>query len=166
MNRKVLSISAILLGIILILGSCSKYEEGPAFSLRTKKARLAGDWQIEKMFVDGEEVDLTPDTDSLGFSLGLDVITFTFEKDGSGEISLNVMGFSLDMPYDWEFGDSKETLIITMSSTDGMSLDMGGGDSSMIPDNTEMTILRLTNDELWLEFDQEGTTSEIHFIGV
>ena len=29
--------------------SCSKYEDGPLISLRTKKARLTGTWNLEKI---------------------------------------------------------------------------------------------------------------------
>jgi hypothetical protein len=36
----------IAIAIFLLLAECKKYPEGPAFSLRTKKARLAGEWQL------------------------------------------------------------------------------------------------------------------------
>ena len=34
---------------VLNFQSCSKYEDGPAFSLRTKKSRLVGDWELVKI---------------------------------------------------------------------------------------------------------------------
>ena len=48
-------IYALLILVGLQLASCGKYEEGPGFSLRSKTGRLAGEWTIEKMTVDGED---------------------------------------------------------------------------------------------------------------
>lgn len=39
----------------LLLFSCGKYEEGPNFSLRTKKSRLVGEWKLVS-FNDGNEI--------------------------------------------------------------------------------------------------------------
>jgi hypothetical protein len=52
--KKIIYALSILTG--LQFASCGKYEEGPAFSLRTKTARLAGEWTIEKLTVDGEDL--------------------------------------------------------------------------------------------------------------
>ena len=37
---------------VLLLAGC-KYEDGPAISLRSKKARAANTWQIDKAFENG-----------------------------------------------------------------------------------------------------------------
>lgn len=39
---------AIAFAISVVFISCGKYEEGPSISLRTKKARLTGVWEISK----------------------------------------------------------------------------------------------------------------------
>ncbi len=39
--------------IILGISACTKYPEGPAFSLRTKTNRVAGVWHIHKYEIDG-----------------------------------------------------------------------------------------------------------------
>lgn len=54
---------------VLNFQSCSKYEDGPSFSLRTKKARVTGDWEVVRI---GNET--YPQN---GYSLEM-----TFEKDG------------------------------------------------------------------------------------
>ena len=51
--KKGIKILASLILVISILTDCKKYDEGPLISLRTKKARLAGDWKIEKILYDG-----------------------------------------------------------------------------------------------------------------
>ena len=38
---------------VLNFQSCGKYEDGPSFSLRTKKARLTGEWELVK--INGKE---------------------------------------------------------------------------------------------------------------
>src|ERR1043165_7847537 len=35
--------------------SCKKYEEGPAFSLMSKKARLSNIWQVNQYLLNGED---------------------------------------------------------------------------------------------------------------
>ena len=51
-NKLLLAASAVT---ILNFNSCSKYEEGPAFSLIPKNNRLVGEWELVKM--DGEDIE-------------------------------------------------------------------------------------------------------------
>ena len=51
-------IGLIACGLVLCLSSC-KYEEGPALSLRSKKARAANTWLLDKAFENG--IDKTED---------------------------------------------------------------------------------------------------------
>jgi hypothetical protein len=53
-----IAIVALLVGSVSVTG-CGKYEEGPSVSLRTKKARVVGTWEIEKVMENG--VDITTD---------------------------------------------------------------------------------------------------------
>src|SRR3954469_15528345 len=39
----------------ILLSACKKYEDGPSFSLMTKKARLANVWQVDKYLLNGED---------------------------------------------------------------------------------------------------------------
>ncbi|HBS86743.1 MAG: hypothetical protein A2W91_11995 [Bacteroidetes bacterium GWF2_38_335] len=49
--------SLLIIGIILIISACQKYEEGPKISLRSPEKRLCQSWILEKtVYDDGTEV--------------------------------------------------------------------------------------------------------------
>ena len=80
----------ILTLISCFLFSCSKYEDGPGISLRTKKARLTGTWEIAK--INGQNPDLFEDWE------------FEFEKNGD----FNELRTSVDsvfLGYDYSYYD-------------------------------------------------------------
>lgn len=121
---------AIAFAISVVFISCGKYEEGPSISLRTKKARLTGVWEISKQMYNGREVSLTAEDKEL---------TFEFKKDESFEMSMP--------PYKitgtWAFSSDKAKLIIEVSLF-GQT------------EKTELTILRLTNKELFVEEKEDN----------
>lgn len=87
-----------LIALIIVSNtSCSKYEEGPNFSLRTKKARLAGDWDLVE-YIDADGIS-TQDTND-------DYISFN--RNGTGTV--NYQGYTI--PGGWEFTDNKRRLRI------------------------------------------------------
>ena len=88
-----------LVGVAFMLGSCGKYEEGPGFSLRSKKGRVEGEWKIEKEIYNGQDQTLTPDDKD-------DV--WKFEKDGTFEYQ--DPGNSTEKGK-WSFNDKKENII-------------------------------------------------------
>jgi len=125
-----------LVCLTLILGSCKKYEEGPGISLRTKKARVVGEWKTEKLFIDGVEDTLTPDEKN---------IKWIFKKDGNYEyqaVTYTQIGT-------WSF-DIKRELIFMTDTEFGYS--------------TSCKIKRLTNNEMWFEFIFRSSKREIHLI--
>ena len=124
--------------IISILTSCSKYEDGPSLSLRSKKARLCGEWKIE--FVSQDGIDITTDVLT---ALGSEN-EFHIEKDGT----YHVHGLSEDMGT-WELKDKKESLL-TQSNTAGSEAE-------------DFTILKLENDALWLKHVHEDGTFIYHY---
>lgn len=126
-------LSVALLAVAFVLGSCSKYEEGPALSLRTKKARLAGVWKVEK-YVQGNGTTSYPDSDDDG--------TIEFTKDNVARLTFSFFGTPTTVTGDWEFIKDKEGLRV--------SYQIGGETNT-----EEYTILRLKNDELWLE-EEDG----------
>jgi hypothetical protein len=132
-------LSIALLAVTFILGSCSKYEEGPALSLRTKKARLAGVWKIEK-FVDNDGSVSYPDSGDSG--------TVEYTKDNEVKATFDIFGFQALVNGEWEFIKDKEWLRVI--------LDFNG--QKEVEDSK---ILRLKNDELWIE-DEDG--DQTHFI--
>ena len=101
--------------------SCKKYDDGPGFSLRSKKARVVGEWDIVQI---GSQV--YPQN---GYAL-----EFEFEKDGDFKYSYSYGTYSYTYAGDWDFSSNKEDLRIIMDGT-----------------VQTFEIKRLTNKELWLE---------------
>lgn len=91
-NMKLMLVA--LLGFMLIFGSCGKYDDGPGFSLRSKTARLTGEWEVDE--IDGDR----PDGD----------YTFTIEKDGDITIEYSYMGNYYVEKGDWDWEDGKESI--------------------------------------------------------
>lgn len=123
-----------LLAVVFVLGtSCGKYEEGPAFSLLTKKSRLVGKWKVEK-HVDADGTESTPSAN--------DESTWEFVKDGKFVAISAGGGFSQTTNGTWEFTDDKESVKITFTS-------------GSISYTDTSKIIKLKNKELWLE-DEDG----------
>lgn len=126
----------------LSFGACKKYEEGPGFSLRSKKERLANDWKPVKVLQDGKEVDS---------SMGIDYNEMELEltKDGDAEISIKVkignLSYDLKSEGKWEFKDKKEKLELDFEENQV---------------DATLKILKLKEDELWLL--DETTNIEMH----
>ncbi len=121
-SKKLMLVAAVV--IMLNFNSCSTYDEGPAFSLRTKTARLTGEWKIDKI-----------DGDNPGYDVYLE-----FEDDGDFEMTFKHSYYGANYNYsyegEWEWEDGKETI----------EVDVDG-------DKEEWEITRLTSDELWFEDD-------------
>lgn len=133
--KKTLKLSAFLLGFALVFGaSCKKYEEGPSLSFASKKGRVANTWVIEKMIVDGDEIDKD-------FYEGIEI---EYTKDGKYTSKLDGDVFSEGT---WEFGDKKETLITKDNDDD---------------EKEEVTITKLKSKEFWTKDTENNITSEIH----
>ena len=123
-----------LFSALLFMGACSKYEDGPAVSVLTKKARLSRAWVVEK-YIDGDDGEETAGNND-------DVLTFY--KDGNYSYTSGI--FNVDG--NWSFINNDEDLqtqysILGISTTD------------------HVKILRLTTKELWV---QEDNNDEIHYI--
>lgn len=100
--KKLLAI-VVLLAVGLGMNSCKKYEEGPLLSLRSKTARIANDWVIDKVMSNGVDVSSIYPEDYV-LSL-LDDNTFKIESNG---VSINGT---------WDFTEDKEGIKLTQSST-------------------------------------------------
>lgn len=130
-----------LLTAISVSPSCGKYEDGPGFSLASKKSRLAGTWELDKLtYSDGSIADL------------IGSVEIEFEKDGdysSRSTSTYTDNYGSSYSYtnttngEWEFSSDKEE--IEFEDNDG--------------DNYDWEIKRLTNKELWVE-DEYGNEWE------
>jgi hypothetical protein len=118
----------------IALTSCGKYEEGPSISLRSKKARITGEWKMVKQMYNGTEVALSAEEKN---------VVLDIQKDG--KFLVKTTGFSFEGT--WEFSSDKKKFITKQTF---------GGQTS----TDESTILRLTNKELILEdIDSDGDKS-------
>ena len=129
---------------VVFLASCGKYDDGPGFSLRSKTSRLVGSWTVTEAFQGSTNI-----TTSLTNGGTVDLI---FDKDGAYTYSYDfvILGFPTNgsISGTWAFSSDKSSLEVTDGS--------GQMDSSKI--------LRLTNNELWLEqSDSNGGTYEVHY---
>ncbi|MBN8701671.1 MAG: hypothetical protein J0M08_01275 [Bacteroidetes bacterium] len=93
MKKHILTFVAIL-GAIVLFDSCKKGENDPFLSLRSRKARVAGEWKLTSgemnITSDDGTSSMTADgstrtyTDNSGFSSSeVFTLVYTFEKDGT-----------------------------------------------------------------------------------
>jgi hypothetical protein len=99
-NSKKLAYASLAGVAALTVSSCGKYEDGPKFSLLSKKTRVAGDWEVKSV---GSQV--------LGADYGL---TMTFDKDGSMKWTYTYGSYSESYVGSWDFSSDKENLVITV----------------------------------------------------
>jgi hypothetical protein len=124
-----------LAGVTAIgVSSCGKYEDGPGFSLLSKKSRVVGDWEVKSIGADvfGSEYS----------------VNLSFEKDGSLMLtnSYSYQGVSESYSYagSWDFASDKEQL------------------SLIVDGSVELfEIKRLTNNEMWLDDDITALDGDI-----
>jgi hypothetical protein len=121
MNRYLLLSAAIVL-----LAGCRKYDEGPAFSIRSKKERLANLWEIEKYFVNGEDKTATVDTMFL---------TFEFRKNGEYQEQMAHHYMYYIDNGSWKFTEDKKNVDIYRSN-----------------DTMRWHITKLEEDRLWVVY--------------
>ncbi|TNF46343.1 MAG: DUF5004 domain-containing protein [Bacteroidetes bacterium] len=93
----------------IAVASCGKYEEGPGFSLLSKKARIVGEWSLSSMTVNDQAQDLSntsikisikkDDTYTVTTSYSFGGATYTDTENGT-----------------WKFSDDKLKFITTDSA--------------------------------------------------
>jgi hypothetical protein len=124
------------------VSGCGKYEDGPNFSLRSKKARVVGDWNVKSI---GSQVFSVQNQGGIDYGY---TINLEFDKNGSVTTSMEYTYGSYNYSYsyagDWDFSSNKEHLLLTI---DG--------------DTDTMEIKRLTNKEMWLDDDYTDADGDI-----
>lgn len=143
MKNQIKSILPLCIAAVMFLASCGKYEDGPNFSLRSKKSRLVNTWVIDKAFRDG--VDFTEEfkQDNQDYQIDIRKDNTTISSvynDMTGEIE--------ETKGKWEFSKDKEEVKFKDEVT--------GQEFSE-------KILRLTNNEYWAELDFGFAKLEIHY---
>lgn len=122
--------------------SCKKYEEGPSLTVLSKKARIAGIWEVEAYLVDG--VDKT--SDYRAFITGE---TLEFIKEGTYTTTTNtVLGNDTDAGT-WELINDKA------------DLKMLSNDAGSTPDT--MAIVKLKSKEMWVKSKSGTPVYEVHY---
>jgi len=131
---------------VLLLFACGKYEEGPNFSLRTKKARLTQEWTVSATYQNGT---LVPN--------GTNTLTFEFNKDASflfkatslidGQVQTTNRG-------DWEFIDKKEVLRLNFYPANSAS-------ATQVVNIEEWEILKLTINEFIVTYIDKSSGDKI-----
>lgn len=106
--RKLLSLSLVaMLALTAVVSSCSKYDEGPKFTLLTAKMRVTGNWEMIKVTYNGSDIT------SFNPKTKLDIV-----KDGSYTKTYTSGSFSITETGTWKFNSDKTDLIFTDSSND------------------------------------------------
>ncbi len=135
------SILYTLVLLSILLSSCKKYDEGPAFSLASKKERLCKKWQIEKFMFNN--MDRTSTVDSM-------YLTYEFTKDGKYQEIMAHTHMYYVIDGKWDFINNKESILITWSQSD----------------NLIWEIKKLEKDRLWLVQHFDLVDIEYHLIPI
>lgn len=89
--------------IILTSFACSKYEEGPAISLKSPEKRISGIWLLDKYFVNDMPISLN--------ELGIEIWQKEYNIDGTGIQTISSIGFDpVIEEFEWEFDPKKENI--------------------------------------------------------
>lgn len=132
----------ILIALVVILSatSCSKYPDGPMFSLRTKTERVTNNWKVAQALDNG--VDETADYTKYELDLA---------KDGGATLAAKYVTFGVTYEFvtvgTWSFVDDKNKISFVLDNDDA---------------NGVYQILKLQEDEMWLKKDQG--TIELHYV--
>lgn len=132
--------------------SCKKYPEGPSFSLRSKKERLANSWKIQKYYFNGG------DSTTFAKSHVFNGYILNINKNGDYGFSYNLMIGSLTFPFNeagaWTFTEDKKKVIFTKES---------GNTSAAVGSSATWEVLRLKEKEFWVKYTQDDDVTEVHF---
>ncbi len=136
----------IFFAITLLIASCGKYDEGPDISLRTKKARLLGTWQLSSLFMNGTLQPISPNSYT-NLEIKKNKDTFTINSYDASTQQYNVQ-FG-----EWEFVEKKERL----------RLKYFDGSGTTIVHINDWDIKRLTSKELIVEFTDTNDKFRMEF---
>lgn len=128
---------------MMLFFSCSKYEDGPDFSLHSKKERLSNSWIVRSAYVNDAERTLDYYDVYRNFHM-------TIGSDQQYTLSYNPYGLEQYMETGaWEFNGDKTHVLFTSA----------GGK------NVDYTILRLQKNDLRVKYTDENKVEwEIHYI--
>ena len=144
--KKIFSYLLLVVSFSIILTSCKKYPDGPAFSLLSRKARLANTWHIGSYSENG--VDKTTD-----FKNAYQSAKIVIDKEGNYSIYYKAFGLvDYNESGTWKFSNNDDDFTTTPTS--------GSGSAGT------HHILKLKDKELWYKEDPDGSNivREYHLI--
>lgn len=146
----------LMLALLFIAApACKKYEEGPAVSLRTKNARVANEWQLEKSLRNG--VDQTE-----AFKAAYADFRETYTKDGNWTYSYTDASSNLISgagEWEWEDDDDDDD---GDGDDDPRKTSIERENSNNLP--SEIHIIKLKENELWYWYKENSDRVEIHLV--
>jgi len=128
--------TASILALITLgtLTGCGKYDDGPEFSLRSRKERVANTWRVESAMKGGSDVTssfnqyelkMTKDGDAvLTANYALGELTFEFDTNGTWDL----VNKDEDLKLDFENNDADDTYMILRLKEDELWMREKGGD--------------------------------------
>jgi len=112
--------------------ACSKYDDGPWISLRSKQNRLVSPWKYSLVLHNGDNVMDGKVQDSINYTES----SIGFNEEGRFTEINTINSVANQRDGDWTFDDDKEILQLTFD------------DGSM---DRNLTILKLKHEELWFK---------------
>lgn len=140
--RKLLPITLAVF-VALSFVACEPYDDGPKCSFRSKEERLVNDWALKTVLEN--EADITAWYDSTIVNLDYDNSLLITYVDDTGAVSYQ-RGF-----WEWQT-DDKEQIRFDYTSP------------AQNPDRTYFKILRLKEEELWLDEINDSLVREFRFV--
>ncbi len=160
--------------LVLLFSGCGKYENGPILSLRSKNARLSGEWKVVKY--DFKWTDPMDPSDNSSALLNGTIMTSSYQEPIYDPFTGELLGYeniSESYPYSetWEIETKDNTIKTTISSngstdvtTTLWSWSDGINEKEIIEiDGVSYIIKKLTNKEmeLFMEYKEDGASGSI-----
>lgn len=87
---------------LIFFDGCKKYEDGPMLSFRSKKARVEGNWKVDKYTVDG--IDVLNHSDNLSYYSSMCSATFNYVETQTANFTMNLtkdggLSFSINLKF-------------------------------------------------------------------
>lgn len=139
MKKNILILLVAVMGAAFTFSSCAKFEEGPKFSLLSKKSRLANTWAVEK-------ATATSGSGTIDFTSQMSNYTLEIEKDGKYTITNG----NYTESGTWELGEDGDDVFFKSSQANSTE--------------EAYRILKLKSKELWMKHTEaNGVVNEYHY---
>ncbi len=129
--------------VLVLFVACSKYEEGPAFSMRSKAERISNHWVISTVYLNGTDITMSYYSTHRNFQLNIGR-----DKQYTLTYAPSPTEFHMENG-DWRFNGDKTHVVLS---------DSNGGE-------VDYTIRKLDKSELWLSStNNEGHEVELRLM--